>query len=69
MCNLFERQDAKNKMDWVNTLKSTAGSCLFREQWDGALEKVEEAKGVLAELSQVQQNVQKKITTEISHTY
>lgn len=40
-------------MDWANTLKSTAGSCLFREQWDAALEKVEEAKGVVSELSQV----------------
>lgn len=46
-------KDSKNKMDWVNTLKSTAGTFLFREQWDSALEKIEEAKNVVATLSEV----------------
>lgn len=40
-------------MDWASTLKNTASSLLFREQWDGALEKIEEANSVVSELSQV----------------
>jgi hypothetical protein len=46
-------KEAKNKMDFVATLKSSASSFLFRELWDQANTKLEEAKGVLNELSQV----------------
>lgn len=46
-------KEAKNKMDYAATLKSSASSFLFREAWDQANTKVEEAKGILNELSQV----------------
>jgi hypothetical protein len=50
--NKFNKE-AKNKMDYVTTLKSSASSFLFRDLWDQANSKLEEAKGVLNELSQV----------------
>lgn len=46
-------KEAKNKMDYAASLKSTASSYLFREMWDQANTKIEEAKGILTELSQV----------------
>lgn len=46
-------KEAKNKMDYVATLKSSASSFLFRELWDQANTKLEEARAVLNELSQV----------------
>lgn len=40
-------------MDYAASLKSTASSYLLREMWDQANTKIEEARNVVTELSQV----------------
>lgn len=40
-------------MDYVSTLKSTASDNQEKEQWDQALDKIESARQVIFELSQV----------------
>lgn len=59
-------KEAKNKMDFVATLKSSASSFLFREMWDSANSKVEEAKNIISELSQEPFNKLPSVTAFIA---
>jgi hypothetical protein len=44
-------KEARNKMEWLNTLKNTAAQCVKVDQWDQAIDKIEEAKTKLEELN------------------
>lgn len=44
---------ANGKMDWVKTLKGVAQDCVEKDQWDQAVGKIEDARTILYELSQV----------------
>jgi hypothetical protein len=44
---------AKDKTDYVNTLIGVASECVQKSQYDQALEKLEQARQNIAELSEV----------------
>lgn len=46
-------KEAKNKMEYASTLRSSASEFSQKEQWDQALGKLEEANTVVAELKEV----------------
>jgi hypothetical protein len=46
-------KEAKNKMEYVGTLKGVAFECSQKEQYDQAITKIEEANTALAELQEV----------------
>lgn len=43
---------AKGKMEWLGTLKNVAEQFLEQEQWDRVLDQVEQARGVILEITQ-----------------
>lgn len=50
-------KEARNKQEYLGTLKNVAFDSLQKEQFDAAIEKVEAAKNVISELSQVNQMI------------
>jgi hypothetical protein len=46
-------KEARNKQQYLGTLKGVALDNLQKEQFDAAMDKVEEAKQIIAELNQV----------------
>lgn len=53
---VIERKFAKvvkGKIEWVNTLKGVARDCASKEQWNQALDKLEELRAILTDLSEV----------------
>lgn len=44
---------SKDKMDYVNTLIGVASDCVQKSQYDQGLEKIEQARQNVAELSEV----------------
>jgi hypothetical protein len=46
-------KEAKNKQEYVATLRDVANQSIAKEQWDQALDKIEGARAVIFELQQV----------------
>jgi hypothetical protein len=46
-------KEAKNKVEYLGTLKNVANDFMSKEQWDQALDNLEKARSLLAELSEV----------------
>jgi hypothetical protein len=46
-------KEAKNKMEWLTTLKNVATQCMEKDVWDQALDKLEAALQVIYEITQV----------------
>jgi hypothetical protein len=46
-------KEAKNKQEYVGTLREIANQCISHDQWDQALDKLEAARAVIFELQQV----------------
>lgn len=46
-------KEAKNKLEYLSTLKNVANDFMSKEQWDQALDNLEKARTLLAELSEV----------------
>jgi hypothetical protein len=46
-------KDARNKVEWIGTLKNNAQSFVERGDFDSAVAKIEEARAKIAELNVV----------------